>query len=52
MSADISLLLLTCVAFGVIREEILCPFTITRFPNIKMSQHIAAVSVIAILTFD
>lgn len=47
-----SLALLTCVAFGVIREKILCPFTITGFWNIKMSLCIGSVILIGILTFD
>lgn len=47
-----SLALLTCVAFGVIREKILCPFTITGFWNIKMSRCIGTVILIGILTFD
>lgn len=46
------LALLTCVAFGVIREKILCPFTITGFWNIKMSRCIGSVILIGILTFD
>lgn len=43
-----------CIAFGVIRagEKILCPFTIIRFANIKVSGYIAEVPLIAILTFD
>lgn len=48
----LSLALLTCVAFGVIREKILCPFTITGFWNIKMSRCIGSVILIGILTFD
>lgn len=43
-----------CVAFGAIRagEKILCPFTIIRFANIKVSGYIAEVPLIGILTFD
>lgn len=52
ISFTLSLALLTCVAFGVIREKILCPFTITGFWNIKMSLCIGSVILIGILTFD
>ncbi|KAM9008114.1 ERI1 exoribonuclease 3 isoform 1-T1 [Ara ararauna] len=52
ISFTLSLALLTCVAFGVIREKILCPFTITGFRNIKMSLCIGSVILIGILTFD
>lgn len=43
-----------CAAFGVIRAggKILCPFTIIRFANIKVSGYIAEVPLIGILTFD
>lgn len=43
-------------AFGVIGaqggKKIWCPFTITRFANIKVSRYIAEVLLIGILTFD